>query len=249
MRQLLTPNPNIPCEPGWCLAYVNEAFVVPKRYGTATAAWQGSATKHRDYDFPDGWVPVWFSLATEPAGHVALRAPDGSIYSTSDDATVPHHHPDMADLIRYYSAHNPLTYLGWTEDVEGTPVISPDNTGLSYAGTITPERFLMALTDEQQATLYNAVLNLEGFVWKGGPSTQKGDGDPTSVFGRVANTQDVVPMVRDIQLALTTALPALLNKPGADPAATAKAVAAAIPADLAKQVADELGKRIQGDTN
>jgi len=159
MQQLITPNPNIPCKPGWCLAYVNEAFAVPKRFGSATAAWNGSATKHRNPDFPAGaWVPVWFSLATEPNGHVALRAPDGSVYSTTHPtATTPTHHPDMADLIRAYARYNPLTYLGWTEDVEGTPVIELDS--LSYAGgPITPlEEDDMALTTEDKLFIQEEI--------------------------------------------------------------------------------------------
>lgn len=158
MIQIISPNPNIPCKPGWCLAYVNEAFRVPKRYGTATAAWLGSATKHRDWDFPAGvWVPVWFLLATEPAGHVALRAPDGSVYSTTHPtATTPTHHPDMADLFRAYARYNPLTYLGWTEDVEDTPVVGPGS--LSLAGTITPLEDEM-LTEEQDRKL-NSLVDL-----------------------------------------------------------------------------------------
>jgi hypothetical protein len=130
MQQLITPNPDIPCKPGWCLAYVNEAFGVPKRYGSATAAWNGSATKHRDYDFPAGaWVPIWFSLEHEPNGHVALLAPDGSVYSTTDPyGYTPHHHPNIADLLNAYAANNPLTFLGWTEDVEDTPVLGGDIT-------------------------------------------------------------------------------------------------------------------------
>jgi hypothetical protein len=124
--QAITPNPNIPCKPGWCLAYVNEAFGVPKRFGTATNAWWASETKHFDRAFPAGlWVPVWYALANEPAGHVVLLAPDGSCYSTSDLSTVPRHHPDLADLEWYYAKYGQaLTYRGWTEDVEGTSVIT-----------------------------------------------------------------------------------------------------------------------------
>jgi len=127
--QAITPNPDIPCKPGWCLAYVNEAFGVPKKFGSATDAWNGSTTQHTDINFPSGvWLPLWFSLATEPAGHVALRAPDGSVYSTSNPyGTTPRHHPNLADLIYVYSFDNPLTYLGWTEDVEGTPVITNED--------------------------------------------------------------------------------------------------------------------------
>lgn len=123
---MITPNPNIPCKPGWCLAYVNEAFGVEKRFGTATAAWNGSETKHYDRDFPAGvWLPVWYALANEPAGHVVLLAPDGSCWSTSDPSTIPRHHPNLANLEWYYAKYGQaLTYRGWTEDVEGTPVIT-----------------------------------------------------------------------------------------------------------------------------
>jgi hypothetical protein len=93
-------------------------------------------------------VPVWFSLATEPAGHVALRAPDGGVYSSSDAGTsVPHHHPSLDDLISYYAAGNPLTYLGWTEDVAGSPVIADSSIGYEST-TITPE-IDMPLTKEE----------------------------------------------------------------------------------------------------
>lgn len=127
MIQTITPNPNIPCAPGWCLAYVNEAFRVPKKYGSATAAWNGSKTKHRDWAFPrDAWVPLWFSLESEPNGHVALLAPNGRVYSTTSPfLRVPTIHPNIAHLISAYAAYNPLTYLGWTEDVEDTRVLAP----------------------------------------------------------------------------------------------------------------------------
>jgi hypothetical protein len=140
MQQVISPNPNIPCQPGWCLAYVNEAFGVPKRYGSATAAWEASTTQHRDYDVPYGcWVPVWFALANEPAGHVALLAPDGAVYSTSDLGSTPHHHPSLGDLGAYYAYYGmPLTYRGWTEDVEGTPVVASSSAGtISVQGDVT----------------------------------------------------------------------------------------------------------------
>lgn len=141
--QTLPANPNIPCKPGWCLAYVNEVFGVPKRFGSATAAWEASATKHKDRNFPSNvWLPVWYGLANEPAGHVVLLAPDGSVFSTSDLGNVPHHHPDLADLEAYYAYYGmPLTYRGWTEDVEGTRVITPDAGSAAISlqdSTVTP---------------------------------------------------------------------------------------------------------------
>lgn len=152
MRQIITPNPNIPCKPGWCLAYVNEAFGVPKRFGSATAAWFGSSTQHTDENFPAGvWLPVWYALANEPAGHVVLRAPDGSCYSTSDLSNTPHHHPNLAHLESYYAYYGmTLTYRGWTEDVEGTPVIAGDSINpMGDIITPTSEEDDMAYTPEE----------------------------------------------------------------------------------------------------
>ena len=125
--QVITPEPDIPCKPGWCLEYVNDSFGVNAVYDSATDAWNASTTKHRDQNYPEGlWVPLWFSMITQPLGHVVLRSPDGSIYSTSDNSTIPHHHPSLEHLMSYYSYYGqPLHYLGWTEDVEGTPVIKP----------------------------------------------------------------------------------------------------------------------------
>lgn len=135
--QTITPNPNISCKPGWCLEYVRRAFgqnyvVNP----TATAAWQTSKTQHRDRNFPAGVaVPVYYGLAREPAGHIVIRMPDGTVYSTSDNSNTPHHHPSLAELESYYAGWGwPLTYRGWTEDVQGTPVITAST--ISAEGTV-----------------------------------------------------------------------------------------------------------------
>jgi hypothetical protein len=111
---------------------------MPDAYPTATAAWNASTSKHRDRQFPKGvWYPIWFSLSNEPAGHVALVAPDGSVFSTSDLSNTPHQHLDISDLMNYYARYGmTLSYLGWTEDVAGYPVISPS--GLAAQGTTTP---------------------------------------------------------------------------------------------------------------
>lgn len=128
--QLVAPTPDIDCRPGWCLEYVRKTFGQPARFDTATDAWDASPSKHRDTEFPAAWVPVWFALAGVPAGHVALMSPDGSVYSTTDPyALTPVHHPSLGDLMdRYARAGLPLTYLGWTEDIAGTPVITKEDT-------------------------------------------------------------------------------------------------------------------------
>jgi len=127
--QSITPNPDIACTPGWCLQYVRQAFGLPARYGSATEAWENSPSQHLGRDVPAGlWVPVWYAVNGVPEGHVALVAPDGAVYSTTDNTATPHHHPDLADLEAYYAYYGPaLTWRGWTEDVAGYPVITNES--------------------------------------------------------------------------------------------------------------------------
>ena len=141
--QLITPNPKISCKPGMCLEYVRETFGVAPKYPSAIADWEASALKHTNQDFPAGvWVPVWFTLSDNPAGHVALRQPDGSIWSSSSPTdTAPMHHGSLGDLLSYYGGR--LDYLGWTENIEGVKVVdvglvsrvkSLEKMGLSFNG-------------------------------------------------------------------------------------------------------------------
>lgn len=133
MKQLVYPNPDIFCEPGWCLKYVRQAFGAPAVEPTATAGWANAKYKHRDYNFPNAWVPLWFSMDKEPAGHVVLRAPDGRIYSTSSPANTPVIHPNLDHLIWYYGPRvQPqyqlkLTYLGWSEDISNVRVVEGED--------------------------------------------------------------------------------------------------------------------------
>lgn len=126
-RQLVTPNPSVPCRPGWCLKYVADAYGgnFPQVYPSATAAWNAAQFKHQDQNFPTNIdVPVWFSVRGVPEGHVAIRMADGSVYSTtSSTATKAVRHPNMQDLINAYAPYNPLTYLGWTEDLAGKQLV------------------------------------------------------------------------------------------------------------------------------
>lgn len=173
MMQLITPNPNIPCTPGYCLQYVRQAFGLPARYATATAAWEGSNSQHRDRNYPAGvWIPVWYGLDREPAGHVVLLAPDGSVYSTSDNTTTPHHHPSLADLEDYYAGWGwPLTYRGWTEDVAGFPVVSGAGS-INVDSINTPQEDYMPLTQDD-ANLF--VQTLLGAKWNTAPKATLGE--------------------------------------------------------------------------
>jgi len=248
MRQVITPNPHIPCQPGWCLQYVRQAFGLPAAYPTATAAWEASESKHRDRNFPKGvWLPVWFSLANEPAGHVALRSPSGTVFSTSDLGTVPHEHLDLADLMNYYARYGmTLKYLGWTEDVAGYPVLTDG--GLAAQGSITEGDIFMALTDAEQKRLLAAADRINGRVKDqdvlnaadGAYMNNTRDAQFAAVMdalGKTLNKDDGGYIVKLVQAI----------KPGTtDVKAVADALAGIIPASIAKEVADELAARLGG---
>lgn len=159
MQQLITPDPNTACDPGMCLQYVRLSYGLPARYYSATEAWEKSTSKHEDQNFPPGlWVPIWFSIDIEPLGHVANRAPDGSVYSSSDLGHTPHHHASIDDLINYYAYYGKmqLTYLGWTEDVASYPVVGgPDITDQS--GTVTPIQETEVITPEDITAISEAI--------------------------------------------------------------------------------------------
>jgi hypothetical protein len=150
MKQLITPTAWIPATGGWCLQYVRQAYGLEARYDSATEAWEKSTTKHRDRNFPEGmWTPVWYGIDIEPLGHVVLRAPDGTVYSTSDYSGWPRIHKDLADLEAFYAYYGMnLQYRGWTEDVAGFPVMEPT---ITAQGTITtPKGLFVTLTPAQE---------------------------------------------------------------------------------------------------
>lgn len=119
MKQLVQVTPNITCKPGMCLQYVRETFNIKTPvYGSAHENWDNLKFKHQDKNFPDVYVPVWFSLKTDNNWHVALRAPDGKIYSTSTPKkTTPTIHDSLDAIIKFYGDDG-LVYLGWSEDIE-----------------------------------------------------------------------------------------------------------------------------------
>lgn len=234
-EQLVVPNPNIPCEPGMCLQYVRQTFGAPIVEPTATAGWNNAQYQHTDYNFPEGvCVPLWFAIPGVPAGHVVLLMADGSIYSTSDDATVPHHHPSLNDLIWYYGPRvEPqyqleLQYLGWSEDISGVRVVqNTEITTESVAET-------MAKLDNDD------LLNIYKVVWFGMagadliPNEANGNGEwPYTTLGSMTARIN-----RDI------VSPAIRSLPGVDPGQIAQLLVSQLGNDLAKSVVAEMGKKL-----
>jgi hypothetical protein len=146
-QQLVTPNPNViyshydddtksyykvNCWPGWCLEYVAQTFggKFSNPQPNATLGFDVAQYKHTDLPPSGIWSVIWFAVKGVSEGHVALSAPDGTVYSsshpTSHTAT---HHPSFQALLNYYGGI--LTYRGWTEDLQGLRIIEGGNMQLN----------------------------------------------------------------------------------------------------------------------
>ncbi|MGO4583652.1 hypothetical protein AB4Z38_07155 [Arthrobacter sp. 2RAF6] len=123
-------------------------------------------------------------------GHVALVAPDGSVYSTSNlDPNPVKHHPSIADVEAYYAYYGmTLTYRGWTEDVAGYPVISVDGSigfdsitpapaPAPQEDTMTPEQMLELKTwviDQVTAAKETTILDARAQIGAVGARLDRG---------------------------------------------------------------------------
>jgi hypothetical protein len=101
-----------------CLGFVREMFGLPIKQASAIAAWQTAVYKHIADANPPAGVPVFWSGGSAGAGHVAYSLGDGMVISTDLPAAgyvseVP---------LSWIQAKWGLTYLGWTEDLEGIRV-------------------------------------------------------------------------------------------------------------------------------
>lgn len=134
-QQLITPKVPWPYVGGWCQGFVEGSFgqaTAPKQdaqgnwytvgpFPSAKAAWDANYGdgRHPGEQPPKGVaVPVYFTLGSTPAGHVAISMPDGTVLSSTQGGwhsagTV---HPNLQDLINVYAKYNNgCTYLGWSE--------------------------------------------------------------------------------------------------------------------------------------
>jgi hypothetical protein len=107
---------------GWCLKYVQDAFGTDHPFVSAIDAWNANYGNGNHVDMPPLGitVPVYFTLANVPAGHVAIRLSDGWVASSTQPGThaTPYYHKSLDDLIAIYSKYNgAVTYVGWSEYV------------------------------------------------------------------------------------------------------------------------------------
>lgn len=125
-KQLRQPDLGVTYEGGMCLKACREVFGIPAKYGTAMQDWN-SGVKYTSAPPPGVAVPVYFSLGTEPAGHIAIHLPNGRVASSTQNGIHKglYIHPNMADLVRIYAKYNgSCTYLGWSTEVNDTAVVA-----------------------------------------------------------------------------------------------------------------------------
>lgn len=240
-KQLVAPNPNIWCRPGWCLEYVRSSFGLPIVEPSATKGWENAEFKHEDYDFPEGvWVPLWFSIDTIPEGHVVLRAPDGRIYSTSTNANSAYVHPNLEHLIWFYGPRvEPqyqltLRYLGWSEDISNVRVVE-NVSEEEDMGTV--EKF----TPEALEQLASAVMGKE-IPWYGFDGKIPASGRTTTNLGLQLGWLDaqqslILNTVGTVKVSVNAVLDAIKTIPQVD---------ASFVDDLKKQLNDQLKAATEG---
>jgi len=157
-KQLVDANMKTPYIGGWCQGFVGMTWGQSRMndqhtetygmYPSAMAAWNAEPNQHYDLPPVGKTVPVYFSLGTEPAGHVAVSLDDGKIASSTQGGyhTKPFFHPNLQDMINTYAKYNGgCKYLGWGEHVGTLRVIKPEGDD-------------MVTTKEQLDRLYLAVL-------------------------------------------------------------------------------------------
>jgi hypothetical protein len=179
-------------------------------------------------------------------------APNGNIYSTSDDSNTPHRHPDLDDLLNYYNRYGqPITYLGWTEDIEGVTVVDLGSASLGYDGEIvtTPTEEDDMFTEQDRDRL--------NWLWQNNTPGKTGYKEAGSVALEVtaaktaaeAALAQMLPGVSGQREAgvLYAALAGMQSAPTTlDAKELASALVSALPTELAKQVVAELGTALGG---
>lgn len=104
---------------GLCLKFVRTALGIPAVYPSAIAAWNGAEKRHTGNGTPPAGTPVFWAGGTY--GHIALSVGGGRVLST--DILRRGKVDEVA--IGTIQARWGLTYLGWTEDLNGRPVDFP----------------------------------------------------------------------------------------------------------------------------
>ena len=145
---------------GWCRAYVSRFLGdAPIARPTALSDWYASNARHEDRNFPADaeWLPVYWSISWEPAGHVAmLHVPTGQVWSSPvTQGAQAVGHEIFASIDAVTRAFSPTTtYLGWTEDFGGLTVYTPHPTIAAGTTIQTGDEEMTIVTQETTGHVY-----------------------------------------------------------------------------------------------
>lgn len=103
---------------GMCQDYVRSKLSAPYGAPTAIAAWGQARLKHPGDPAPPAMVPVYFRGGSTGAGHAALSAGGGWIFSTDWPTAGRVGEVKITTLAATWHE----TYLGWTGDINGKVV-------------------------------------------------------------------------------------------------------------------------------
>lgn len=162
-KQLIAPVVEISEVAGMCLSYARRVFGRPVVEPTAWSGWTNAKYKHEDRNFPSGVaVPVWFDWTGDVGagrqryGHVAVRMPDGKVWSSPLSGTGRNWFASVDDLTRAFG--NGMRYVGWSEDISnGRVVIEEEDvykpTAAEVAGSVL--RLTGTAATQQQINYYS----------------------------------------------------------------------------------------------
>lgn len=103
---------------GLCQMFTRMAFGAPGGAKTAALAWANNGGQHPGDLNPPPAVPVYWTGGSSGAGHAAVSAGGGNIWSTDIKR---HGKVDLVS-IAYLNSHWGLPYAGWTEKINGVKV-------------------------------------------------------------------------------------------------------------------------------
>jgi hypothetical protein len=206
---------------GWCLAYVQTAFGAGWAGATAWGAWENLKKKHSNRSFPKNvYFPIWFSHYGDYGygygnyGHVAIAyvRNDGQMQIWSSPASAKPYadvYSSIGDIERTYSS----SFVGWSEDIGGTTVISNTAEQGGYAVETIKSMYLRLLgrgADQGGIDHYTNQANSKGwdFVYNDLKNSEEGQIDwnrrnPERVSALERAVSDRDRIITELQTALT----------------------------------------------
>jgi hypothetical protein len=163
--QLVSPVLSTMDTPGSCLRFTQSVFGARAQYFAAFDSWTVVTGKHFEREMPNVSVPVWFTWygtvngQTRQWGHVATWVPSRGKFLSSPlywAAGVNQQWVDsLADFTRILGPS--CRYLGWSESLNGTQIVSGTSTASNAQQVIGNGR-------KSVATVYH-TSDANGNIW------------------------------------------------------------------------------------